>query len=195
MDLDFLECGGVCGFSQTTPELFEQKMKCIAEAGPSDFSKYRFVSVGMPSKLLVKRKGVMVEYQILSQREQYEFIYNKLNNKEFYSFNSALILFEQTKSANIHFHAFMHVLENDHDIKAEFYDCFDIRKGKNVRHFIDIQPIRDMKGLINYLFNKDVKAYENVDQSKFKPLKSIALKPKKKIEIEKEDNNSLSIEI
>lgn len=206
--------GGVCGFSQTTPDFVKQHIQSLKSLGPEQVLKYRFVSVGMPTKLLVRKKGVLVEYQTLKQKEQYEFIYNKLNNYEFLSFNSAYVIFEQTYTANIHFHMIIKSIEPDHDVKAEFFDCFEIKKGKNVRHFIDVQDIKDPEGLLNYMFNKDVKSYEHIDQTIFKPLRAInqlqkAINEEKtliniplhkicndcQITIQKEDSNSLSIEI
>lgn len=196
MDFSDVE-GGVSGFSLTTPALFKLKLECVEAVAPSEISKYKFISVGMPTKHLVRSKGLLVEYQTLSQKLQYEFIYNKLNTHEFFSFSSALVLFEQTKLGNIHFHAVVKVLEIDHDIRAEFYDCFGIKKGKSVRHFIDIQPVTDMKGLLEYLFNKNEKNYESVDQTRFKPLKSIPIKPPSKIEVihhDESSNSSMTIE-
>lgn len=194
MDFSDVE-GGVCGFSQTTPGLFKQKLEIMKELNPEQILKYKFVSVGFPTKLLVRKRGVLVEYQTLKQREQYDYIYNKLNNYQFLSFNSAYVLFEQTKIGNLHIHLVVNALESDHDLKAEFYDCFDIKKGKNVRHFIDVQDIRDPSGLIEYLFNKDVKSYETVNQSIFKPLRSTQ-NVISKIEIVQDtiSNSSLSIE-
>lgn len=188
--------GGVSGFSLTTPALIKLKLECVEAVAPNEISKYRFISVGMPTKHLVRSKGVLVEYQTLSQKAQYEYIYNKLCNYEFFTFSSAYVIFEQTKLGNIHFHAVITALDNDHDIRADFYDCFGIKKGKSVRHFIDVQLIKDMKGLIDYLFNKNLKDYESVDQIKFKPLKGLPWAPPKvdKIEIVS-DNNSLTIEI
>lgn len=167
--------GGVSCFSLTTPELIKLKLQCVEAVAPNEISKYKFVSAGISTKHLVRSKGVLVEYQTLSQKAQYTYIYNKLNNHEFFSFSRAFIIFEQTKLGNIHFHAVLYALENDHDIRAEFYDCFGIKKGKSVRHFIDIKEINDMKGMIDYLFNKKEKDYEAVDQRLFKPLKGIKL--------------------
>lgn len=195
--MDFSDCEGfVCGFSQTIPGLFKQKLEIMKELGPEQILKYKFVSIGIPTKLLVRKRGVLVEYQTLKQREQYDFIYNKLDNYQFWSFNSAYVMFEQTKLANIHCHLVVNALESDHDLKAEFYDCFEIKKGKNVRHFIDVQDVRDPEGLLNYLFNKDVKSYENVDQSIFKPLRSHT-KVFDKVEVVQDtiSNSSLSIEL
>lgn len=165
-------------FSLTTGDSIRLKLDCVEAVAPNEISKYKFVSVGMPTKHLVRSKGVLVEYQTLSQKAQYTYIYNKLNNHEFFSFNSAYIIFEQTKLGNIHFHAVLYALENDHDIRAEFYDCFGIKKGKSVRHFIDIKEINDMPGLLDYLFNKKEKDYEKVDNTIFRPLKSTPRPPK-----------------
>lgn len=187
--------GGVSCFSLTTPDSIRLKLDCVEAVAPNELLKYKFVSVGMPTKHLVRNKGVLVEYQTLSQKAQYTYIYNRLNNHEFYSFSSAYIIFEQTKLGNIHFHAILYALENDHDIRAEFYDCFGIKKGKSVRHFIDIKDIDDMPGLIDYLFNKNEKDYEKVDNLIFKPLKSTPRPPPKVEKIEVISDNSMTIEL
>lgn len=173
--------GGVSVFSLTTPEYCKEYMQGVQLLPANQLSKYKFISVGFstkhPVKIMRHKKPLQtVEYQTLKQKEQYDYVWQSLNIYEFETFDEGFIIFEQTKLGNVHFHLVVKALASTHDICAEFYDCFNIKRGKPLRHFIKIEDISDAKGLQEYLFSKKEKDYEVLPYEWNKPIK-ITRKP------------------
>lgn len=175
-------------FSHTTPD-FCKKFLLSYEQGAcryidlgvksEEIPKLYFVSAGFSNKHKVKisdsmnraQKTITVEYQCLKQLQQYQYICKKLNLYEFSTFTAGFIYFETTFEGNIHFHGVVVSDFNKQCIKAEFLDCFGIKKGIEASYTIHIQSIKDCKNISDYLFNKQEKKYEEVNQQLFKPLR------------------------
>lgn len=162
----------VVSFSQTTQDWARTYLASI----PSPVSGYYFVSAGIPSALKIKTRHGTVEYQALKQRQQYDFLYKMLCAHEFDTFNEGFIIWEQTKLGNVHFHAIVKSTSNKHDIMADFFCCFGLKKGQMLQHSFKVDEITDTTGLDDYLFDKKLKAYEKLCPITFKPLK-IYLQP------------------
>jgi len=80
-----------------------------------------------------------------------------------------LIVPEQTKDGNIHFHAIVrpHNDFDEHDIKRTFWQIIeaDVSKAKVRKHAVNIKPIND-SGVVDYLFHKDAHDYEVIFHKK-----------------------------
>jgi len=80
-----------------------------------------------------------------------------------------LIVPEQTKDGNIHFHAIVrpHNDFDEHDIKRTFWQIIeaDVSKVKVRKHAVNIKPIND-SGVVDYLFHKDAHDYEVIFNKK-----------------------------
>lgn len=80
-----------------------------------------------------------------------------------------LIVPEQTKDGNIHFHAIVrpHNDFDEHDIKRTFWQIIeaDVSKAKVRKHAVNIKPIND-SGVVDYLFHKDAHDYEVIFNKK-----------------------------
>lgn len=153
-------------FSQTTEGRVKQWLADI----PTNPEGYYFVSAGLPTTHKIKLNSKTVEYQTLKQKEQYKYLLKQLSNYEFDSFSEGIVMFEQTKIGNLHWHAILKSTGHYHNIRADFYSCFGLQRGPSLKHFIRIDPVKDLSGLIDYLFNKDKKSYEKVCPILFKPL-------------------------
>lgn len=153
-------------FSQTTEGRVKQWLADI----PTNPEGYYFVSAGLPTTHKIKTKLGMVEYQTMKQKEQYNYLIKMLSNYEFDSFSEGIIIFEQTKIGNLHFHAVVKATGHYQNIRADFFSCFGLKRGPSLKHSLRIDPVKDLSGLIDYLFNKDKKSYEKVCPILFKPL-------------------------
>lgn len=76
-----------------------------------------------------------------------------------------LIVPEQTKDGNIHFHAIVrpHNGFDEHDVKRIFWHIMEcnVSNAKVRKHAVNIKPIND-SGVIDYLFHKDAHDYETI---------------------------------
>jgi len=166
MDLELFVPEVVVFFSQTTEGRVKQWLADI----PANPDGYYFVSAGLPTTHKIKIGTTTIEYQVLKQKEQYKFLKHKLSGYEFDSFSEGILLFEQTKIGNLHFHAVVKATGHFQNIKADFFSCFGLKRGQELKHSFRVDPVKDLNGLKDYLFNKDKKSYEKVCPVLFKPL-------------------------
>lgn len=184
----------VVAFSQTTQDWARAYLAGIQLPGMG----YYFVSAGIPSALKIKTKYGVVEFQALKQKQQYDYLYKTLSAHEFDTFAEGFIVFEQTKLGNLHFHAVLKSNSSKHDIRADFFCCFGLKKGPMLQHSFRVDEITDLNGLDDYIFEKKLKAYEKVCSITFKPLKVYLQSLIKEIvndEIENEIKNKNDLKI
>lgn len=165
-------------FSQTTRDFCEKKLREYVLDDETHFvevddmdHKLWFVSFNFATKHKVRSNVGPVEYQVLKQKQQYDYIYRKLCSHEFTTLAGGFIYFEQTLDGNIHFHGVIPSRYSKQCMKAEFLDCFGIKKGPEASYACNIKEVTDLNNLFEYLFNKQKKKYEEVDSQIFKPLK------------------------
>lgn len=168
-------------FSQTTPVFCENQvhewLKDFDMEEPFVKNYYgmdaclHFVSFNFSTKHKVLTNKGPIEYQCLKQLQQYDYIYKRLCSHEFTTLAEGFIVFEQTLDGNIHFHALVPSRFSKQCIKAEFLDCFNIKKGAEATYSCNIKTVTDLNNIYEYLFHKQKKKYEAVDQKIFKPLK------------------------
>lgn len=174
LNIKNLNAGGSLVFSQTTASICREQIQKLKDLGQNKIDKYIFLSVGFSTKYKVNTRKGVIEYQVLKQKDQYKFIIDKIMGHEFSTFDVddgvGFLFFEQTFEGNIHFHGILKT-ECKQDLKADFLDCFNIKRGSDAKFTVNIKPITNLEGLEEYCFQKTTKKYEIVDQQLFKPLK------------------------
>lgn len=154
----------------TTADLARQYVQNI-ENFNNECNMY-FVSLNIPLKRKLGSKARYKEYGCCTQLLQYLYIRIKLFDIPLRAINSMLCYFEQTKQGNIHCHMLVNAHKELHrnDLRAQICSVFDFKKWIEASLNVHVEQVYDVKGVFEYLFNKDKKSYENIDQNIFKPL-------------------------
>jgi len=118
-----------------------------------------------PGTKVNEHGAVLAERSLFSQ---WKWLKDKLN---FYASllstraSFMLIVPEQTKDGNIHFHAVVrpHNGFDEHDVKRTFWHIMEcnVTNAKVRKHAVNIKPINN-SGVVDYLFHKDAHDYETI---------------------------------
>lgn len=151
-------------FSQGHAAIFEKVTR--AEIDLPDGSPMFFYSCNPdPGTKINEQNVLLAERSLCSQwawlRGRLEFFASLLSTRASFM----MIVPEQTKDGNIHFHAIVrpHNGFDEHDIKRTFWNIMecDVSKPKVRKHAVNIKPIND-SGVVDYLFHKDAHDYETI---------------------------------
>lgn len=136
-----------------------------------NLSKFYFCRVSLPeSKKISSENNKM--WGLLKQAHQYKYLRSKLLRfRETSCVKFMFCYFEQFVSGNIHFHLIVNVGE-EHivNLKAELAELFGVNKKVEMTNFFHQRKIDDFSKTHEYLFEKKEHDYENIDQTKFKPI-------------------------
>lgn len=131
-----------------------------------------FVSGCFPNNYKCKIGNYTKDYVCLKQHIQYHYIKTKFLDEYIVpdDIQKMLIIFEQTKNGNIHYHILVETTMHKHDLRASISELFGFKRAQDILLNIVIKNVNDFEGLIAYLYHKTTKDYEAIDQEKFKPI-------------------------
>lgn len=132
-----------------------------------------FVSFNLDTSKNIKIGKDIKQYGVLKPTVQYMWMYHKIISA--YDAikriaDTGLIIFEQTKKGNIHFHMIYQSKVHMKYMESALASIFEIKKVKEQYNSINIVKITNTKGIIDYCFNKKEHDYECLDMKIFKPM-------------------------
>lgn len=156
-------------FIQTTEEKICEMVRCWDQHDNIYFCR---VSVSPHKKIKQENNRL---WGSLKQKKQYGWMNSKFAN--YSDIDDSILqihgIYEQFKTGNLHIHLLVKLKEGKliHDFKADLSSMFEITKKDELNSFFHSQEITDIEGVLNYLFKKKEKAYENVDKLVFRPFR------------------------
>ena len=112
-------------------------------------------------------------YISLKQHVQYAWVSNRLCSlATCLDILHCVIIFEQTRNGNIHYHIIVHTKLHKHDLRAIICELFGFSKVRDIIINVNVRKVDCLDKLSQYLFNKKdtIKQYEMVDMDKFRPM-------------------------
>ena len=165
-----------------TPVVLDNLVKTTKERGEMYCKTIKgdglyFVSVSIPQKHLINVRGRKISWLSMKQHVQYIYLTNKLinviDNMSILgdaSIDKLCVVFEQHLSGCIHFHMIIKTSLHKHDVRAMLASMLQIRKPTEILLSIRVVDIKDIDGVIDYLFHKKEKLYEELNMNVYKPL-------------------------
>lgn len=135
-----------------------------------NFNKFYFVSFNFHIDRTIQNRGKPKLWSKCTQEQQYNYFKEKIIRMPFDSdmiFNYTF--YEQNYQGKIHFHQFIYYDGSIWNYQAKMYDHFECTKKEITERTCHIRDIDDADELYQYIFNKKSKAYEIINQEKFKP--------------------------
>lgn len=158
VDILYEDCVGPAPTPEKKHTKFQGIVGVLVQPMPEQRLQQLFATLSFsPKESITLNKGVKRKWGDYTVKEQLIIISRYTHFLDSIS-DSYQIHFEYTKDMNVHIHCIIETRENEKDLKIKSKRFFSIKADN--RGFIDVRPITDLQGLLDYLTNKTEKKYQ-----------------------------------